>query len=60
MAPMMSIGGIIMAIRQVVGLSWILAISIPVVLVVAGIVIACISPTQGNPRVPQTIGGERK
>ena len=29
MAPLMSIGGIVMAVRQDVGLSWILAVSIP-------------------------------
>ena len=44
MAPMMAIGGIIMALRQDVGLSWILGISIPVLLIVAGIVISRMVP----------------
>ncbi|MGV9769403.1 ABC transporter ATP-binding protein [Microbacterium sp. NPDC003461] len=39
MAPMMAIGGIIMALRQDVGLSWILGVSIPVLLILAGLII---------------------
>ena len=35
MAPMMAIGGIIMALRQDVGLSWILGVSIPVLLILS-------------------------
>jgi len=44
MAPMMAIGGIIMALRQDVGLSWILGISIPALLIIAGIVISRMVP----------------
>lgn len=44
MAPLMSIGGIVMAVRQDVGLSWILAISIPVLLVAAALVISRMVP----------------
>ncbi|MGO1849644.1 ABC transporter ATP-binding protein [Microbacterium sp.] len=44
MAPMMAIGGIIMALRQDVGLSWILGVSIPVLLVLAAAVIARMVP----------------
>ncbi|MGO1266970.1 MAG: ABC transporter ATP-binding protein [Microbacterium gubbeenense] len=44
MAPMMAIGGIIMALRQDVGLSWILGISIPALLIVAGLVISRMVP----------------
>lgn len=44
MAPMMAIGGIIMAVRQDVGLSWILAVSIPALLIVAGIIISRMVP----------------
>ncbi|WOF23406.1 ABC transporter ATP-binding protein [Microbacterium betulae] len=43
-APMLAIGGIVMAVRQDVGLSWILAVSIPVLLVIAGLVIARMVP----------------
>ncbi|MTE24800.1 ABC transporter ATP-binding protein [Microbacterium sp. ZXX196] len=44
MAPMMAIGGIIMAVRQDVGLSWILAVSIPVLLALAGLIISRMVP----------------
>lgn len=44
MAPMMAIGGILMAIRQDVGLSWILAVSIPMLLLTAAIVIVRMVP----------------
>jgi ATP-binding cassette subfamily B protein len=44
MAPMMAIGGIIMALRQDVSLSWILAVSIPVLLIVAAVVISRMVP----------------
>ncbi|OCG74832.1 ABC transporter ATP-binding protein [Microbacterium sediminis] len=44
MAPMMAIGGIIMALRQDVGLSWILGVSIPVLLILAGLVIGRMVP----------------
>lgn len=44
MAPMMAIGGIIMAVRQDVGLSWILAVSIPTLLIIAALVISRMVP----------------
>lgn len=44
MAPMMAIGGIIMALRQDVGLSWILGVSIPVLLILAGLIIGRMVP----------------
>ena len=44
MAPMMAIGGIIMAVRQDVGLSWILAVAIPVLLILAALVISRMVP----------------
>lgn len=44
MAPMMAIGGIIMAVRQDVGLSWILAVSIPALLIVAAAIISRMVP----------------
>ncbi|WP_110590090.1 ABC transporter ATP-binding protein [Microbacterium suaedae] len=44
MAPMMAIGGIVMAIRQDVGLSWILAVSIPALLLVAAAIISRMVP----------------
>lgn len=44
MAPMMAIGGIVMALQQDLGLSWILGVAIPVLLVVAAIVIVRMVP----------------
>ncbi|WP_345752940.1 ABC transporter ATP-binding protein [Microbacterium rhizophilus] len=38
-APMLAIGGIIMAIRQDVGLSWIIGVAVPVLLVLMGLII---------------------
>jgi ATP-binding cassette subfamily B multidrug efflux pump len=43
-APMLAIGGIIMALRQDVGLSWILAVSIPALLLIAGLIIGRMVP----------------
>ncbi|MGW9112644.1 ABC transporter ATP-binding protein [Microbacterium sp. NPDC055683] len=43
-APMLAIGGIIMALRQDVGLSWILAVSIPTLLIVAALIIGRMVP----------------
>lgn len=43
-APILAIGGIVMALRQDVGLSWLLAVSIPVLLVVIGGIIARMLP----------------
>lgn len=44
MAPLLAIGGIIMAVRQDVGLSWIIGVSVPVLLVVAGLIISRMVP----------------
>jgi ATP-binding cassette subfamily B multidrug efflux pump len=43
-APLLAIGGVIMALRQDVGLSWLIAIAVPTLLVVAGIVISRMVP----------------
>ncbi|HJQ02273.1 MAG TPA: ABC transporter ATP-binding protein [Jatrophihabitans sp.] len=39
-APIMCVGGIIMAVRQDVGLSWLLAICVPVLVVAIGLIIS--------------------
>ncbi|GAA3630962.1 ABC transporter ATP-binding protein [Microbacterium awajiense] len=38
-APILAIGGVIMAIRQDAGLSWLMAVSIPVLLVIVGLIV---------------------
>ena len=43
-APLLAIGGIIMALRQDVGLSWILAVAIPVLLVLVLLIISRMVP----------------
>ena len=43
-APFMSIGGVIMALRQDVGLSWIMVVSIPVLLAVVSAIIVRMVP----------------
>jgi ATP-binding cassette subfamily B protein len=43
-APLLAIGGIIMALRQDVGLSWLIAVSVPVLLLIAGLVISRMVP----------------
>jgi len=43
-APIMAVGGIIMAMRQGLALSWVLAISIPALLLAVGIVISRMIP----------------
>jgi len=43
-APILAIGGVIMALRQDVGLSWLLVVSIPVMLVVIGFIISRMVP----------------
>jgi ATP-binding cassette, subfamily B, multidrug efflux pump len=43
-APLMAIGGIIMALQQDVGLSWLIAVSVPTLLVLAGIIVARMVP----------------
>lgn len=43
-APILAIGGVVLAIRQDVGLSWLMAISIPVLLIVVGLIIVRMVP----------------
>jgi len=43
-APLLAIGGIVMALRQDVGLSWLIAVSVPVLLIIAGLVISRMVP----------------
>ncbi|MEP7161287.1 MAG: ABC transporter ATP-binding protein [Dermatophilaceae bacterium] len=43
-APILAIGGVIMAMRQDVRLSWLMAVSIPVMLVVVGLIIVRMVP----------------
>lgn len=43
-APLLAIGGIIMAVQQDVGLSWLIGVSVPVLLVVAVLIIARMVP----------------
>ncbi|WP_203581585.1 ABC transporter ATP-binding protein [Microbacterium hibisci] len=43
-APLLAIGGIVLAIEQAASLAWIIAISVPVLLVVAGLLIARMVP----------------
>ncbi|MFK4762740.1 ABC transporter ATP-binding protein [Microbacterium sp. ZW T5_45] len=43
-APLLAIGGVIQAVRQDVGLSWIIGVSVPVLLVVAVLVIGRMVP----------------
>ncbi|MBX3091719.1 MAG: ABC transporter ATP-binding protein [Cryobacterium sp.] len=43
-APMLAIGGVIMALQQDVGLSWLMAVSIPVLIVAVGLIMARMVP----------------
>ncbi|MFT4134983.1 ABC transporter ATP-binding protein [Microbacterium sp.] len=43
-APMLAIGGVVMAIRQDAGLSWLMAVSIPVLLVAVSLIIVRMVP----------------
>ncbi|MDO5729977.1 MAG: ABC transporter ATP-binding protein [Actinomycetaceae bacterium] len=43
-APMLAIGGMVMALRQDVGLSWIMAVSIPALLIVVALIIVRMVP----------------
>ncbi len=43
-APIMAIGGVVMALRQDVGLSWLVAVAVPVLLAVVGLVILKMVP----------------
>lgn len=44
MAPLMAIGGVIMAVRQDASLSWIIAVAVPILLVASGIIMAKLIP----------------
>jgi ATP-binding cassette subfamily B multidrug efflux pump len=43
-APLLAVGGIVMAVRQDVGLSWIVAVAVPVLLLIAGVIIGQMVP----------------
>ncbi len=43
-APLLAIGGVVMALQQDVGLSWLIAVSVPTLLVIAGLVISRMVP----------------
>jgi ATP-binding cassette subfamily B protein len=43
-APLLAIGGIIMALQQDVGLSWLIGVAVPTLLVVAGLIISRMVP----------------
>jgi ATP-binding cassette, subfamily B, multidrug efflux pump len=43
-APMLAIGGVIMALQQDVGLSWLMGVSIPILLVAVGFIMARMVP----------------
>ena len=43
-APMMMIGGVLMAMREDVGLSWLLAVSVPALVLVVGLIISRMVP----------------
>ncbi|MBH0007888.1 ABC transporter ATP-binding protein [Salinibacterium sp. SWN1162] len=43
-APILAVGGVIMAIRQDVGLSWLMAVSVPVLLLAIGLIVARMVP----------------
>ncbi len=43
-APLLAIGGIIMALQQDVGLSWLIGVAVPVLLVIAGFIISRMVP----------------
>src|SRR5688572_6056547 len=38
-APMLAIGGVIMAVRQDAGLAWLMAVAIPVLLIIVGLIV---------------------
>ncbi len=43
-APLLAIGGVVMALQQDVGLSWLIGVSVPTLLVIAGLVISRMVP----------------
>jgi ATP-binding cassette, subfamily B, multidrug efflux pump len=44
MAPIMCVGGVIMALREDIGLSWVIAVSVPVLVTVLGLIIRRMVP----------------
>ncbi|MDL5353020.1 ABC transporter ATP-binding protein [Microbacterium sp. zg-YB36] len=52
-APMLAIGGVIMAVRQDAGLSWLMAVSVPLLLVIVGLIVVRMVPafTQMQQRI---------
>ncbi|MFX8762584.1 ABC transporter transmembrane domain-containing protein, partial [Acinetobacter baumannii] len=42
--PILAIGGIVMAMRQDIGLSWIIAVSVPVLLIVVSLIVSRMVP----------------
>lgn len=44
MAPLMAIGGVVMALRQDLGMAWLIAVSVPLLLALAGAVITRLIP----------------
>ncbi|WP_282825297.1 ABC transporter ATP-binding protein [Gulosibacter sediminis] len=47
-APMLAIGGIVMAIRQSIELSWVIAVAVPVLLILMGIIVGRMIPLFGK------------
>jgi ATP-binding cassette subfamily B multidrug efflux pump len=43
-APLLAIGGIIMALRQDIGLSWIIAVIVPLLIVIVGLIVSRMVP----------------
>ncbi|MEN2737946.1 ABC transporter ATP-binding protein [Microbacterium sp. X-17] len=43
-APLLAIGGVVMAIREDVGLSWLMAVSVPLLLVLVGLIVSRMVP----------------
>ncbi|WP_454132420.1 ABC transporter ATP-binding protein [Microbacterium lacticum] len=43
-APLLAIGGIIMALQQDVGLSWLIAVAVPLLLIIAGFIVSRMVP----------------
>ena len=43
-APMLAIGGVIMAVRQDAGLSWLLVVAIPILLLIVGLIVVRMVP----------------
>ncbi|MCR2785345.1 MULTISPECIES: ABC transporter ATP-binding protein [unclassified Microbacterium] len=52
-APMLAIGGVVMAVRQDAGLSWLMAVSVPLLLVIVGLIVVRMVPafTQMQQRI---------